>query len=165
MKKIFNLAVILATLMGAATFTSCEDDEEKAQEKAEEQALTEIQVVAGGKYSVSNAVKAFSFEVKSVAGSIMNTPKDQVVVIEIDGFDGQLTLSDAGASYLVWDGTQFITQQTDAAKKNVGNIVACLAGANSKANYTITSATVNDTMKGLGATESKFSKNNRAANK
>lgn len=163
MKKIFNLAVILASLMGAATFTSCEDDEEKSEEQANEQALTEIQVVEGGKYSCSNPAKSFSFEVKSVKGSY--TTSNQVVVIEIDGYDGELTLSDEGASYLIYDGSVFTTAKTAEAKKNVANIVACLAGANSKANYTITSATVNDTMKSLGATESKFSKNNKKASK
>lgn len=163
MKKIFNLAVILAALMGAATFTSCEDDEEDSAEKAQEQALPSVQVVAGGEYSASNPAKSFTFKVKSVEGSY--TTKNQVVVLTIDGFDGELTLSDAGNSYLVWDGSVFTTANTEAAKKNVKNVVACLACANSSANYTITSATVNDTMNGAGATETLFSKNNRKANK
>lgn len=162
MKKIFNLAVILATLMGAATFTSCEDDEEEATKKAEEQGLTEIQVVKGGEYSASGAVKGFTFKVTSVEGSYLS--KDQVVKLEIDGFDGELTLSDKGASYLMWTGSQFITATTDVAKADAKSIVMCLACANSKADYTITSATVNDTMNKLGALETKFSKNNRKAN-
>lgn len=166
MKKIFNLAVILASLMGAATFTSCEDDEEEAAEKAEEQGKTELQVVKGGKYSCASEVKAFSFEVTSVEGSISTTPMSQVVKFTIDGVkDKEFTLSDAGASYLVWDGTQFLEMKTADAKNNANKIVMCLAGANSKANYTITSATINDTMNSLGAVESKFSANNRAANK
>ncbi len=163
MKKIFNLAVILATLMGAATFTSCEDDEEDSAEKAQEQALPSVQVVAGGEYSASNPAKSFTFKVKSVEGSY--TTKNQVVVLTIDGFDGELKLSDAGDSYLVWDGSVFTTANTEKAKANVKNVVACLACANSSANYTITSATVNDTMNGAGATETLFSKNNRKANK
>ena len=163
MKKIFNLAVILAALMGAATFSSCEDDEEDSAEKAQEQALPSVQVVAGGEYSASNPAKSFTFKVKSVEGSY--TTKNQVVVLTIDGFDGELTLSDAGNSYLVWDGSVFTTANTATAKANVKNVVACLACANSSANYTITSATVNDTMNGAGATETLFSKNNRKANK
>lgn len=163
MKKIFNLAVILAALMGAATFTSCDDDEEDSAEKAQEQALPSVQVVAGGEYSASNPAKSFTFKVKSVEGSY--TTKNQVVVLTIDGFDGELTLSDAGNSYLVWDGSVFTTANTETAKANVKNVVACLACANSSANYTITSATVNDTMNGAGATETLFSKNNRKANK
>lgn len=161
MKKIFNLAVILAALMGAATFTSCEDDEEDSAEKAEAAGLTEIQVVKGGEYSASGAVKAFTFKVTSVEGSYLS--KDQVVKLEIDGFDGELTLSDAGNSYLMWTGSQFITANTASA--DAKSIVMCLACANSKADYTITSATVNDTMNKLGALETKFSKNNRKANK
>ena len=163
MKKIFNLAVILAALMGAATFTSCEDDEEDSAEKAEAAGLTEIQVVKGGEYSASGAVKAFTFKVTSVEGSYLS--KDQVVKLEIDGFDGELTLSDAGNSYLMWTGSQFITANTATAKTDAKSIVMCLACANSTKDYTITSATVNDTMKGLGALETKFSKNNRKANK
>ena len=163
MKKIFNLAVILAALMGAATFTSCEDDEEDSAEKAEAAGLTEIQVVKGGEYSASGAVKAFTFKVTSVEGSYLS--KDQVVKLEIDGFDGELTLSDAGNSYLMWTGSQFITANTATASADAKSIVMCLACANSKDDYTITSATVNDTMNKLGALETKFSKNNRKANK
>lgn len=164
MKKIFNLAVILATLMAApVAFTSCDDDEEESAKKADEQALTEIQVVKGGEYSANGAVKAFTFKVTSVEGSYLS--KDQVVKLEIDGFDGELTLSDKGASYLMWTGSQFITATTATAKADAKSIVMCLACDNSKADYTITSATVNDTMKGLGAVETKFSKNNRKANK
>lgn len=163
MKKIFNLAVILSTLFAGAAFTSCEDDEDDAKENALEQALPEVQVVAKGEYSASSAVKSFTFKVQSVEGS--HTTRNQVVVLTIDGFEGELTLSDAGNSYLIYDGSVFTTANTETAKANVKNIVACLACANSKANYTITSATVNDTMKGLGATETLFSKNNRTANK
>ncbi|MBQ8020456.1 MAG: hypothetical protein IJ263_08655, partial [Paludibacteraceae bacterium] len=130
MKKIFNLAVILATLMGAATFTSCEDDEEEATKKAEEQGLTELQVVKGGEYSASGAVKGFTFKVTSVEGSYLS--KDQVVKLEIDGFDGELTLSDAGNSYLMWTGSQFITANTATASADAKSIVMCLACANSK---------------------------------
>lgn len=166
MKKIFNLAVILATLMGAATFTSCEDDEEEATEKATEQGKTELQVVKGGKYSCASAVKAFSFEVTSVEGSY--TAKNQVVKFTIDGVkDQEFTLSDAGSSYLMYDGSVFteVGQKVATDAANVGKIVMCLACDNSKANYTITSATVNDSMKKTGAVESLFSANNRTANK
>lgn len=165
MKKIFNLAVILSTLFAGVAFTSCEDDEEDSKENVAENPLPEIQVVKGGKYSADNVTvgKAFSFEVQSVEGSYLDGT--QVVVLTIDGFNGELKLSDAGYSYLLWDGTQFVTANTETAKKNVKNIVACLAYKNSKADYTITSATINDTMNSLGATETLFSKNNRKANK
>lgn len=163
MKKIFNLAVILSTLFAGVAFTSCEDDEEDSKEKAEAQGKTELQVVKGGEYSCSNDVKAFTFKVTDVKGTYLDG--SQEVTFNIDGFEGDITLSDAGNSYLIWNGTQFVSANTTTAKEHVKDIVMCLAYKNSKADYTITSATVNDTMNGLGATESKFSANNRKANK
>jgi hypothetical protein len=142
--------------MGAATFTSCEDDEEEATEKATEQGKTELQVVKGGKYSCASAVKAFSFEVTSVEGSY--TAKNQVVKFTIDGVkDQEFTLSDAGTSYLMRkaDGT-YEAVGKEVANANASSIVMVLAYKNSKADYTITSGTVNDTLNKNGAKETKF---------
>ncbi|MCQ2189083.1 MAG: leucine-rich repeat domain-containing protein [Paludibacteraceae bacterium] len=121
-------------------------------------ASPEIQVEAGGQYEAINEALGlnFTFKVVRVEGSYF--AKDQVVTITIDGYDGELTLSDAGNSYLMYDGSVFITAGRATAIKNPILVFAVLACANSNANYTITSATLNDTMKASGATETKFRK-------
>lgn len=142
---------------GAYETTFSVDDREKAiEEIVGQQELKEIQVVEGGEYGAVNPSKTFSFRVVEVNGSYMS--KNQAVVIEIDGYDEYFTLSDAGNSYLMWTGTYFVTANTATAKNNAKNIVMVLACANSTADYTITSATVNYTMNQLGATETLFGK-------
>lgn len=136
------------------TVFSVDNREKEIEEIVAEQALTEIQVVTAGKYAASNEVKSLSFKVNSVEGSY--TSKNQVVVIEIDG--EEFKLSDAGDSYLMWTGSYFVTANTATAKANAKNLVLMLACANSSADYTITSASVNDTMRQLGATKTLFAK-------
>ena len=84
MKKIFNLAVILATLMGAATFTSCDDDEDDVINDFEEygDAKAQVYVQAGQKYqAVQAGATAFAFDVKSTQGTAAGV--DQVVTFKI----------------------------------------------------------------------------------
>ena len=64
----------------------------------------------------------------------------------------------SSAEILVWDGSQFVASNTMNARENVQNVVMCLACYNSNLDYTITSATLNDTMNSLGATGTTFSK-------
>lgn len=114
----------------------------------------EIQVKAGGIYYASNPVKDFTFKVLSVSGHYVD--QSQVVVIEIDG--EEFTLSDAGASYLMWNGNQFVEATTSTARNGAKNVVACLSLASSQADYTITSATNINTLKSLGANQTTFIK-------
>ena len=82
-------------------------------------------------------------------------------MFEIENADGkknvEFTLSDAGSSYLMRnaDGTYEAVGKT-IADANADKIVMVLACANSKADYTITSGTINDTLKKNGAKETKF---------
>lgn len=171
MKKIFNLAVILATLMGGATFTSCDDDKEDAEKNVTEKPEPYINVVEGGEYSASNKAldDAFTFKVTKVSGT--SATKTQVVSFTIDGVkDKTFTLSDAGASYLVSLGEGNYMEANNAALKEgdlYDSVVMCLALSNKKTSvdYEINSASINDTCKDKGASETLFSKNNRKANK
>lgn len=117
-----------------------------------------IPVEAGGQYEAINEALGLNFTFKVVETMGTNSDRNQVVTITIDGYDGELTLSDAGNSYLMYDGSVFITAGRATAIKNPILVFAVLACANSNANYTITSATLNDTMKASGATETKFRK-------
>lgn len=163
MKKIFNLAVIFAAMMTAFTFTSCDDSEDDVINDFENDKVTavaELQVQAGKTYQAyQEGVAAFTFNVKSADGHYAD--KSQVVVFEIENADGkknvEFTLSDAGSSYLMRnaDGTYEAVGKT-IADANADKIVMVLACANSKADYTITSGTINDTLKKNGAKETKF---------
>lgn len=163
MKKIFNLAVIFAAMMTAFTFTSCDDSEDDVINDFENDkvtAVTELQVQQGKSYQAyQEGVAAFTFNVKSADGHYAN--KSQVVVFEIENADGkknvEFTLSDAGSSYLMRnaDGTYEAVGKS-VADENADKIVMVLACANSKADYTITSGTINDTLKKNGAKETKF---------
>ncbi len=169
MKKIFNLAVILASLMGAATFTSCDDDEDDVIDKIENGEVTKtpsLNVVKGGKYYAYQAGKtAFEFEVTNTSGSLTN--KDQVVELSIKNVNGKkdeaFTLSDAGHSYLVMtrdaEGNQtFSTCGQASVAANAKDIVMCLALSNNTTgtDFLITSATINDTANKNGAVETTF---------
>lgn len=163
MKKIFNLAVIFAAMMTAFTFTSCDDSEDDVINDFENDKVTavaELQVQAGKTYQAyQEGVAAFTFNVKSADGHYAD--KSQVVVFEIENADGkknvEFTLSDAGSSYLMRnaDGTYEAVGKS-VADENADKIVMVLACANSKADYTITSGTINDTLKKNGAKETKF---------
>ena len=163
MKKIFNLAVIFAAMMTAVSFTSCDDSEDKVIDNFENDKVTpvtELQVVAGKSYQAyQENVAAFTFNVKSTSGSYKDG--NQVVEFQIENADGKkdvsFILSDEGASYLMRnaDGTYEAVKKA-VADENADKIVMVLAGANSKANYTITSGTINTTLKANGAKETKF---------
>ncbi len=115
---------------------------------------TSIQLVVGGVYEAQNDMGNFTFKVKSVEGSYSD--KSQVVVISIDDYDGDITLSDAYASFIIYDGTKFVAAKMDTASENSQKVVMALACMNSSANYTITSATLNDTLNSRGAIETTF---------
>lgn len=163
MKKIFNLAVIFAAMMTAVSFTSCDDSEDKVIDDFDNgkvTPVTELQVEAGKSYQAyQEGVAAFTFNVKSTSGSYKDG--NQVVEFQIENADGKkdidFTLSDEGASYLMRnaDGTYEAVKKA-VADENADKIVMVLAGANSKANYTITSGTINTTLKSKGAKETKF---------
>lgn len=163
MKKIFNLAVIFAAMMTAFTFTSCDDSEDDVINDFENDkvtAVTELQVQQGKSYQAyQEGVAAFTFNVKSTEGSYKDG--NQVVVFEIENANGkknvEFTLSDAGSSYLMKnaDGTYEAVGKS-VADENADKIVMVLAYKNSSANYTITSGTINDTLKSKGAKETKF---------
>ena len=163
MKKIFNLAVIFAALTAAFTFASCDDDEDDVIddfENGKANAVAELQVVAGTKYQAYQAgTAAFTFKVTSTTGHYAD--KSQVVIFEIENADGkkdvEFTLSDQGDSYLMRnaDGSYETVGKT-VADENADKIVMVLACANSKADYTITSGTINTTLNAKGAKETKF---------
>lgn len=161
MKKIFNLAVILASLMGAATFTSCDDSEEDAENNVAAQGKESINVVAGGNYSASaEGLTSFSFKVSEVSGHYSD--QSQVVKLEVEqkGKNYKCELSDAGTSYLMWtEANGFEAVGKKVADANAKNIVMVLACANSTADYTITSGTVNTTLANAGAVKTLFSVN------
>lgn len=170
MKKIFNLAVILATLMAApVAFTSCEDDEEESKSKVDENPQPYINVVEKGEYSASNKTlnKALTFKVKSTSGTA--AAGNQVVTFTIDGQDGDIVLSDAGSSYLVATESGYVAMNNGTLKSEnaYANVIMVLAKDSKKTStdYEINSATINNTCKDKGASETLFSKNNRAANK
>lgn len=163
MKKIFNLVAMFAAMTAAVSFSSCDDTAEKVIDAFENEdvvAVTELQVEAGKAYQAyQEGNAAFTFNVTSVAGNYKD--KNQVVIFQIENADGkkdvEFTLSDAGSSYLMANGDGTYTAVgKDVADKNAEKIVMVLACANSSANYTITSGTVNTTLKANGAKETKF---------
>ena len=164
MKKIFNLAVILATLMGAATFTSCDDDEDDVINDFEEygDAKAEVYVQAGQKYqAVQAGATAFTFEVKAVSGSVAEANQVVTFKIEKKGKNQEVTLGDDAAhcSYLAWteaEGFKAVNKATADAAANT--IVMVLAGASNTTgtNYMITTPTINNTLKANGAVETLF---------
>lgn len=163
MKKIFNLAVIFAALMTAVSFSSCDDAEDDVIndfEQGDVTPVTELQVQAGKKYQAyQEGLAAFTFEVISTSGHYADGTQE--VIIKIENADSkkdvEFTLSDEGSSYLMRkaDGTYEAVGQT-VANENASSIVMVLAYKNSKADYTITSGTVNDTLNKNGAKETKF---------
>lgn len=158
MKKIFNLAVIFAALTAAFTFASC-SDEDDAADNATEQGKPSIDVQEGKQYSFTNSVigKSGYFKVLSTEG----VSGSKVVTFEIttkkDDQKGQeFTLGDDAShtSYLRWDGNKFENVYQKDAETYADQIIFCLSSDSNY--YTITSATVNNRVKGAGATETLF---------
>lgn len=164
MKKIFNLAVILATLMGAATFTSCDDDEDDVINDFEEygDAKAQVYVQAGQKYqAVQAGATAFAFDVKSTQGTAAGV--DQVVTFKIEkkGKNQEVTLGDASplCSYLAWteaDGFKAVNKAY--ADEHASEIVMVLAGTSNKSGqlFMITTPTINNTLQANGAVDTQF---------
>lgn len=167
MKKIFNLAVIFAALMTAVSFTSC-TDEDGATKLTEEQALESVDVQAGETYAFTNTSianadgtlgKSGFFKVISVEG----TAGSKVVELKIttkkdDAAGDSYFLGDDAdhTSYLLWDGEKYINAKQADAVANAAKVIFCLSSASE--NYTITSGTVNNAVKGAGATKTTFAK-------
>lgn len=164
MKKIFNLAVILASLMGAATFVSCDDSEDDVIEDFEQygDAKAQVYVQPGQKYqAVQAGTTAFTFEVKSCEGTVAG--KNQVVTFAIEkkGRNQTVSLGDDAAhcSYLAYtDAEGFKAVQKDYADAHASEIVMVLAGASNTTgvDYMITTPTINNTLQANGAVDTQF---------
>lgn len=164
MKKIFNLAVILASLMGAASFTSCDDSEDDVINDFEQygDAKAEVFVQPGQKYqAVQAGATAFTFEVKECTGTVAD--KNQIVTFSIEkkGKNQTVTLGDDAAhcSYLQWtEANGFVAVNKATADAAANTIVMVLAGASNDkgVNYMITTPTINNTLNANGAVETLF---------
>lgn len=137
-----------------------DENEDENESQTNVVASPKISVEAGGEYEAISDVFgiAFTFKVVKTEGSYLS--KNQEVTITIDGYDGELTLSDAGDSYLMFDDSGFVTVGRATAIENPMFVFAVLACANSTGDYTITSPTVDDTMRANGAFEITFRKKN-----
>ena len=164
MKKIFNLAVILATLMGAATFTSCDDDEDDIQDDLKNEKKYEksesLSVVKGGEYAANNQSidgGTLKFKVTNVSGAAGQKVVEFTVELKGDDANGKtFTIGDDSehASYFGRiDGKLQACKQADAVA-NAKNIIFALSSQAS--DYLITSATVNNGVKEAGATLTTF---------
>ena len=136
------------------------EDDKVEQAGVNAVAVTELQVEAGKEYQAyQEGTAAFTFNVTSTTGHYAD--KSQVVIFKIENADGkkdvEVTLSDADKSYLMRnaDGTYEAVGKV-VADANADKIVMVLACANSTADYTITSGTINDSFKKNGAKETKF---------
>ena len=120
-----------------------------------------ISLVEGEEYSVSalNSNLTFTFKVASVEGHY--TPKDPVVNLlrNYKGEQSEVKLSDAEVSFLTWteaDGFKVVNLIT--ARENAKDVVLYLSCANSTADYTINSPTLNESLNARGAVETFFEK-------
>ncbi|MBR4714430.1 MAG: hypothetical protein IKP27_12225 [Paludibacteraceae bacterium] len=122
MKKIFNLAVIFAALTAAFTFASCGDDDDKADENS---TFTSMQVSAGEKYSFSNKQNAVSGWIKVTAASA-GSVTFELTCDGTDQKDEEITLSDAGTSYLILNEGKLVTSYQDNAVANANAVIIAL---------------------------------------
>lgn len=164
MKKIFNLAVILATLMGGATFTSCDDDEDDIQKDLNNEKKYEksdaLSVVKDGEYAAYNQSidgGTLKFKVISVAGEAGSKVVEFQVELKGDDANGKtFTIGDDTdhASYFGRIDGKLQACKQSVAVENAKDIIFALS---SEANdYKITSATVNAKVKEAGATVTTF---------
>ena len=164
MKKIFNLAVILATLCGTATFTSCDDDEEKIQDEIQNEKKydksDELSVIKGGEYAAYNQSidgGTLKFKVTDVQGTAGNKVVTFTVELKGDDANGKtFTIGDDTdhASYFGRIDGKLQACKQAVAVENAANIIFALS---SNANdYLITSATVNTKVSEAGATLTTF---------
>ncbi|MBP5705504.1 MAG: hypothetical protein J6X12_12560 [Paludibacteraceae bacterium] len=164
MKKIFNLAVILATLMGAATFTSCDDDEDGIQKdlnnERKYEKSNELSVVEGGEYAAYNQSidgGTLKFKVTKVSGAAGSKVVEFTVELKGDEANGKtFTIGDDAdhASYFGRIDGKLQACKQAVAKENAANIIFALSSQAS--DYLITSATVNNGVKEAGATLTTF---------
>ena len=120
-----------------------------------------ISLVEGEEYSVSalNSNLTFTFKVASVEGHYIT--KDQVVnlLINYKGERTEVKLSDAENSFLMWTETDgFKVVNLITARENAKDVVLYLSCANSTADYTINSPTLNESLNARGAVETFFEK-------
>lgn len=164
MKKIFNLAVILATLMGAATFTSCEDDEEDIQDDLQNEKKYEksesLSVVKGGEYAAYNLSidgGTLKFKVVNVSGAAGSKVVEFTVELKGDDANGKtFTLGDDAdhSSYFGRVDGKLQACKQAVAEANAKDIIFALSSAENA--YVITSATVNTKVNAAGATVTTF---------
>ena len=164
MKKIFNLAVILATLMGAATFTSCDDDEDGIQKdlnnERKYEKSNELSVVKDGEYAAYNQSidgGTLKFKVTNVSGAAGSKVVEFTVELKGDEANGKtFTIGDDSdhASYFGRVDGKLQACKQAVAVENASNIIFALSSQAS--DYLITSATVNNGVKAAGATVTTF---------
>lgn len=164
MKKIFNLAVILATLMGAATFTSCDDDEDDIQKdlnnERKYEKSNELSVVKDGEYAAYNQSidgGTLKFKVTNVSGAAGSKVVEFTVELKGDEANGKtFTIGDDSdhASYFGRVDGKLQACKQAVAVENASNIIFALSSQAS--DYLITSATVNNGVKAAGATVTTF---------
>jgi hypothetical protein len=167
MKKLFNVAVMFAALATALSFTSCESDT-KAEEAVIAQQKPELALDANsiGKtyYFSSNVVDANG---ANISGNFKVTAvvpgDDQTVTFTLDcdatgNKKSEITLSDAGASYLLFNGTTLVAAKKAEADAAADKVLFVLANSNKTdaTVCTITSGTINSALKAAGALETLF---------
>lgn len=164
MKKIFNLAVILATLMSGAAFTSCDDDEEEIQKDLNNEKKyvksDSIAVVKDGEYAAYNQSidgGTLLFKVTDVNGAAGSKVVSFKVELKGDDANGKtFTLGDDKShfSYFGRINGELKACPQDSAVKYAKDIIFALSSKNSE--YMITSATVNNPVREAGATLTTF---------
>lgn len=168
MKKIFNLAFVVASFMGAAVFTSCdkedkEDNIEDAFEDGDTDVIMEsesLSVVPNQKYAAYNPSingGTLNFTVLTVtgeAGSKVVTFKVELKGDDANGETFELGDDKDHTSYFgrIDGKLQACNQAT--AEKNAANVIFALSSEAN--NYLITSATVNAKVGAAGAKETRF---------
>lgn len=168
MKKIFNLAFVVASFMGAAVFTSCdkEDKEDNIIEEFEDEdsdailKSEQLTVVMGQKYAAYNSSidgGALNFTVTNT--TIEGDDKTVTFTVDLKGdeADGKsFTIGDADdmPSYFGRVDGKLQACKQKIAVDNAKNIIFALS--NDAQACVITSATVNKSVSAAGATETQF---------
>lgn len=129
-------------------------------------AMESVDVQVGEIYAFTNTSianadgtlgKAGFFKVVSVEGTAGNKVVKLKITRKKDDAAGETYFLGDGAdyaSYLLWDGEKFINAKQADAVANAAMVIFCLSFASD--NYTITSGTVNNAVKGAGATKTTF---------
>jgi hypothetical protein len=129
-------------------------------------AMESVDVQVGEIYAFTNTSIANADGTLGKSGffkeiSVEGTAGNKVVKLKItrkkDDATGETYFLGDGAdyaSYLLWDGEKFINAKQADAVANAAKVIFCLSYASD--NYTITSGTVNNAVKGAGATKTTF---------